>query len=455
MATKTSGDKTAVFETVTPGKALAIMALPTAISQLISFAYQITDAWFIGRTNNQYMIAAISLVQVWFLLVVALANLFGAGGGSLLARLLGKGDEEGARKACSYSIAIAGIVSIVFAIVCFFVMDPMMVALGASENTLGYAHQYTLCFGVFGAVPTILGYCMPMLMRNAGYPKEAGIGVALGSILNIALDPLLMFVIMPDGYQVMAAGLATTIANYIMLAYFIVMFRRLESKSVLQLPRRIEKLDGESKKSIYSVGIPTAIVMILFNSLTVVLNGIAASYSDNTLAAVGIVMKLERLPQNLGFAICLGMVPLLAYNFSKRNYKRMDAVFNVSRLSLIVLGLFSALLFFFAAEPLIHAFLDIDEVVDIGAKFLVSRAFSLPLMLLAFQITYYMQAINKGQFLLLLCVLRHLVFSIPFMIVFNNLFGIEGLMWSQLVADAVNLLVAYPIYLAIKKKTLV
>ena len=316
MFDRAAGDKTAVFETMPVERALGVMALPTIMSQVVSILYNLADTWFIGRTNNPYMIGASSLVLILFLTLVALANLFGTGGGSLMARQMGKGDLESARKTASYSIAMSAIVALAFSLLCLALMDPLLLLLGASENTLEFARQYMLFAVVLGGVPTVLSCAMPMILRNTGYAKEAGIGVALGGIVNIVLDPLFMFCLLPDGYQVLGAGIATMLSNVISLAYFVFVFWRVRDTTVLELPRRLERLDAQSRASIYSVGVPAALVLLLFNSLGVVLNRLAVSYGDVTLAAVGIVMKLERMPQNIGVGICLGMVPLVAYNFA-------------------------------------------------------------------------------------------------------------------------------------------
>ena len=450
MFDRAAGDKTAVFETMPVERALGVMALPTIMSQVVSILYNLADTWFIGRTNNPYMIGASSLVLILFLTLVALANLFGAGGGSLMARQMGKGDLESARKTASYSIAMSAIVALAFSLLCLALMDPLLHLLGASENTLEFARQYMLFAVVLGGVPTVLSCAMPMILRNTGYAKEAGIGVALGGIVNIVLDPLFMFCLLPDGYQVLGAGIATMLSNVISLAYFVFVFWRVRDTTVLELPRRLEHLDAQSRASIYSVGVPAALVLLLFNSLGVVLNRLAVSYGDVTLAAVGIVMKLERMPQNIGVGICLGMVPLVAYNFARGNLGRMDGFFKSARLALLVVGLTSTAAYFLFAEPIVGLFIRDAETVRLGTAFLKARSLSLPFMLIGFEIVHYMQAVGQGRYSLILTVLRHLVLSIPIMVGMNALFGLDGLIWSQTVADVVNAALAVTIYLKVR-----
>ena len=445
-------DKTEVFETMPVPKALAVMALPTVASQVIVLLYNIADTWFIGRTNNPYMIGAASLVLALFLSMAALSNLFGVGGGNLMARLLGKQDFDEARKTASYSIAMAAITALAFSLLCLAFMDPLLRALGASDNTMRYARQYLLFTVVLGGVPTVLSLCMPMLLRNAGYAREAGFGVGLGGVLNITLDPLFMFVLLPDGYQVLGAALATMLSNVVSLVYFILVYRRLRGQTVLELPRRIEKLTGESKRSFYSVGIPAAVILLLYDAVNIVLNRLAVGHGDLALAAVGIVLKVERLPVNIGLGVCLGMVPLVGYNYARRDFQRMDSFFSAARLVVLAVALVSAVCFWLFAEPIVGAFIDDAETVRLGTAFLKGRCVAVPFMLLGFHIVNFMQAVDKGKVSFLLSVIRHLLLNIPAMIVGNALFGLPGLIWSQAVSDGVNIIVTYLIYFRVRKK---
>ena len=433
-------------------RALAVMALPTVLSQVIVLAYNIADTWFIGRTNDPYMIGAASLVLALFLSLAALANLFGVGGGNLMVRQMGEGNPEAARKTVSYSVAMAGLAALGFSLLCLVCMDPLLRLLGASDNTMTFARQYLLFTVVLGGVPAVLSFAMPMLLRNAGYAREAGFGVGLGGVLNIALDPLFMFVLLPDGYQVMGAAMATMLSNLISMVYFLVMFRRLRDRTVLTLPKKLERLSKEARSSFYSVGVPAAIILLLFDLVNIVLNRLAVTHGDIALAAVGIVLKVERLPVNIGLGVCLGMVPLIAYNSAKKDFRRMDRFFSAARISILTVALLSTVIFYLFAEPIVHLFIDDPETVRLGALFLKARCFAAPFMLLGFQVVNFMQAVDQGKVSFLLSIIRHLVLSIPAMILFNALFGISGLIWSQTVSDVINAAVAVLIYLRVHRR---
>ena len=351
-----------------------------------------------------------------------------------------------ARRVASYSLAAAAVSALAFSLLALIAMEPMLKLLGASSNTLPYAKQYVLTTTVFGGLPTILAMAMPQLLRNAGFSKEAGIGVGLGSLLNVLLDPLFMFVLLPKGSEVLGAGIATMLSNVCSLLYFILMFRKLRDQTVLSLPRGIEKIGRDHKRSLYSVGIPAAIAIFFFDLVTIVINRLTASYGDTALAAMGIVLKLERIPIQVGLGVCLGMVPLVAYNYGAGNGPRMRQFVSLARFVILVFSCACALLFWLLAEPLVSAFIADGETVSLGVSFLRGRCLSLPFMMIGYHIVNYMNAVDRGKVSFLLALIRHILLIIPIMILMNRIWGLNGLIWSQLVADFLNAVIAFIIF---------
>ena len=445
-------EKNELFENMKPSKALAVMALPTIASQVVILIYNLADTWYIGRTNNPYMIAASSLALTIYLAIVALSNVFGVGGGSLMVRLAGEKKEADAKKVASYSVAMAAISAIAFSLLVLLFMNPLLGFLGASENTLLYARQYVLTTTVLGGLPTVMSMCMPQLLRNAGYSKEAGIGVGMGSLLNVALDPLFMFVLLPTGSEVLGAGIATMLSNVCSFAYFIIMYRKLREKTVLVLPCRIERIAADYKRSLYSVGIPAAFAIFLYDLVTIVINRLTASYGDIPLAAMGIVLKLERIPINIGLGVCLGMVPLIAYNYGSGNRERMKQFFSLSRIVILGFSCVCVILFWLFARTIVGAFISDEETILQGISFLRGRCFSLPFMMIGYHIVNYMNAVNQGKVSLLLAIIRHILLIIPITILMNRIWGISGLTWAQLVSDFLNALIAMGIFVRVDSK---
>lgn len=435
-----------IFETRPVPCALAKMAIPTIISQLITLVYNVADTWFIGQTNNPYMVAASSLVLTVFLMTTGIANLFGVGGGSLVVRLLGRNDGDEAKKVASLSLVMAAVASLAFSILCFIFMNPLLRLLGASDNTIGFARQYLMFVVVIGCFPTVLANTMSSMVRNIGYSREAGFGLGMGGILNVILDPIFMFVVFPDGYQVVGAAVATMLSNFITLVYFILVYKKLEGKTVLTLPRSIEKIRRESIGSIFSVGIPAAISLLLFDLCNIVINRLASGHGDIELAAIGIVLKVERLPLNIGIGICLGMTPLVAYNYASKNHKRMKDFFRTARLAGLIVSVICVVFYRICASYIIGAFISDADTVRFGTQFLQSRCFATPFMFLSFHMVNFMQAVDRGKVSFQLAVIRQLCLNIPILFLMNMLFGMSGIVWTQLTADFINVVISYVIY---------
>ena len=428
------------------------MALPTVASQMILLIYNIADTWFIGRTDNPAMIGASNLGLTVYLITASLANVFGVGGGSLMVRLIGEKKEDDARKVASYSVIASGIAAAAFSVLTLIFMTPLLTLLGADDATMVYSKQYLVTTVVLGSVPTILSMSMPQLLRNAGYSKEAGLGVGLGSLLNVGLDPLFMFVILPQGYEVLGAGIATMLSNVCSFIYFIVIFRKVRSVTVLKVSFKREKLERAHLKSLYMVGVPAAVSIFLFDLVTIVINRLVTGYGDHVapLAAMGIVLKLERIPINVGLGVCLGMVPLIAYNFGAGNIKRMSRFSSLARWTIVAFSSLCTILFFVFARVLVSRFITDEETVRLGTMFLQARCFALPFMMVGYHVVNYMNAVNKGTVSFILAIVRHVILIIPAMLIMNYIWGIEGLIWSQAVADVINTIVSTVIFLRVR-----
>ena len=162
-----------IFETMPVPKALATLAIPIIISQLIIMIYNLADTFFIGQTNDPYKVAAAALAFVLFFVMNSLSNLFGIGGGSLISRLLGEGRYDDAKKVCSFSFYGTIGITIIYSFVCFIFMDPLLRLMGASDNTIGYAASYLLWVVIIGGIPSTLSMTMAHLLRSEGYAKTS------------------------------------------------------------------------------------------------------------------------------------------------------------------------------------------------------------------------------------------------------------------------------------------
>lgn len=437
-------DNKELFESMPVSKALMVMAVPTIISQLINVVYNIVDTFFIGRTGNSYMVAAVTVSFTLFMITTALSNLFGIGGGSLVARLIGRKDEAEARKVSSFGfyggIAIAASYSLLVGLF----MDPILTLFGASAFTIGYARQYVWLVVIIGGLPEIISGVCAHLLRNTGYSKQASIGLSSGGILNMVLDPLFMFVLLPKGWEVFGAALATLLSNIVACIYMLATLAKVSRVSVLSIRfGDIRGIRPGTVKELFSVGIPSMILTGLFDVANIVLNALMSGYGDLALAAVGIVMKAERLPNAFNIGISQGMLPIVAYNFASGNRERMKRVMNTARIWGIAISLCSILFFEIFASPVVRVFLstavgNMEEsavTIGFGIQFIRIRCIASLPQFLNYYNSYCMQAMGDGRDTLLHSVFRELVFYIPFMFLLNWFFGLYGLVFAIIAGE--------------------
>lgn len=446
MGSETLSPQTRIFRDMPIPAALGKMILPAVISQLIVLIYNMADTFFVGQTGDPYMVASTSLILPVFNITLCLAGLSGIGGGSLISRLLGQNREEEARRVSAFSLWLGFSIAAVFALGTFLFMDPLLGLLGAGVNTYPYARQYAFCVIVLGGIPTVLSNVLANLIRSIGRSREASAGIILGGLLNIALDPLFMFVLLPPGHAVLGAGIATCVSNCVALLFFLRVVLGMGPGSIVTFNPRVGLPARASIAGVFGVGIPSAVATLLFDLDYVVLDKLMVSYHDLALAAIGIVLKVERFPLNVGIGICQGMLPLVAYNYSAGDKKRMEDAIRLSRtLGLVIAGI-SILLYELFAPQLASLFISDSQTVALATQFLRIRVLATPLMFLSFFTVYLFQSFGKGRISLFLGVTRWLGFNIPMLFLLNALVGMYGLVWSQVTADTLTVILSFWVY---------
>lgn len=265
-------------------------------------------------------------------------------------------------------------------------------------------------------------------------------------MLNIALDPLFMFVLLPNGQQVLGAGLATCLSNCVAFLYFAGVLLRMGRGAVITFSPAVGFPRWQSIVSVFGVGVPSAITSFLLDLDYVFIDKLMVGYSDLALASVGIVLKVERFPLNVGIGICQGMMPLVAYNYTARNRQRMEDTVRLARRTGLLVAAVSILLYELFAVQFAHLFIADAQTVELASQFLRIRVLATPLMFMSFFTVYLFQALGQGRIALFLGVTRWLVLNIPMLFLLNALVGMFGLVWAQAVADSLTVLLSLYVY---------
>ena len=439
MARPVSGEE--IFKNMSVPQAVRTMALPAVISQLIVLIYNLADTYFIGQTNDPYMVAGVSLVLPVFNLTLCLGGLFGIGGGALLPKLLAVGDREEASRAAAFCLRYAVVVALAFSALLLGFMRPALRLLGAREHTLEHACTYVRMVLVIGALPTILANVLSNLLRSLGLSREAGVGLALGGVLNIGLDPLFMFVLLPKGSEVLGVGIATLISNVIACGYCLAVFlkkqREIVPRFAAPAPTR------RSVAAVFTVGLPGTIGTLLFDLDYMVLDKLVAGYGDAALAAIGIVLKAERFPQQIGIGLCQGMVPLVAYSYALRDRKRIREIMTVTLRAGFAVALVSVAVYELFTHQIVRLFIADADTLRIGTASLRVRAVAAAIMFFCFFAVFLFQGFGDGKRSTALAILRWAVLNIPMLYLFNAVFGMYGLVWAQVVSDVITVAISF------------
>ncbi|HJB19165.1 MAG TPA: MATE family efflux transporter [Candidatus Bariatricus faecipullorum] len=436
-----------LFETAPVPRAVATLAIPTIISQVVTMIYNLADTFFIGQIGNPYMVAAVSLVSPWFNLLTALGNLFGLGGSSLISRLLGAKQEKDIKYVSAFSIWGGAAVTLLFSIGTYLARRPLLTFLGASPDTYGFAESYLFWVVVLGGVPTMVSLTMGHLLRSEGHARPASAGMMFGGILNVVLDPVLIF-----GFDMGVAGaaIATAFSNAASVVFFVIQYIRLGKKSAVSLHPRYFTFRFVGQ--IFSVGLASALATALGNASNMVIVRLASGYGDIPVAAYGIVKRIDQVPLNVSMGLCQGFMPLVGYNYASGDYKRMRAVSFFSWKTALVMSACFVACFAIFAPQILHLFIPEAETSALGASFLRIACLAVPLTSVNFLISYTLQAMGKGVQSAALTFGRQGLLNIPLLILMNLVVGLYGMIWTQLVVEVIMLPVSLGMYLLTWKR---
>ena len=428
--------KTYLFEEAPLGRAVMTLAIPTVISSLVTVLYNLADTYFVSMLNDSVQNSAVTLAAPVMLAFNAVNNLFGVGSSSLMSRSLGCRDYDTVAKSSAFGFYCSLICGLLFSLLCFTFRTPLLYLLGADADTFEATNQYMFWTVCLGAAPTILNVVMAYLVRSEGSAMHASIGTMTGCLLNIVLDPIF---IMPWGLGMGAAGagLATIISNCVACGYFFVLLAVKRGRTYVCINPGKLSFEGRIVRSVCGVGIPAAIQNLLNVTGMTILNNFTSNYGANAIAAMGICQKLAQVPMYASMGFSQGVMPLVSYNYSSGNIKRMRGGV---RIALIVcLAIMSVVTVLYVAFPafFVRLFMHDEAVVGYGSRFLVGLSLAQPFMCVDFMAVAVFQAVGLGRNSLIFAIMRKIVLEIPAIIVLNMLFPLYGLAYAQLVAEVV------------------
>lgn len=448
---KHKSDRTAVFETIPIRRAVGMQIIPAIASQMIALLYNLADTYFVGMLNEPRQTAAITVVYSSFLMLTAISNLFGVGGASALSRALGRKNPEDARQIASVSFWGGVASSIVFSLLFLALARPVLVLCGATPDIYDIAFGYALWVIVIGGPGIILNTLLSNLIRAEGSAAAASIGVSMGGIMNIILDPLF---VLPQflGLGAVGAGIATAISNFAAAAYFLIYIAvRRENTIVSVNPARLRYI-GKFIKTILTIGFPSAVQYALTVVAVAAQSRFVSQYTTEAMAALGIVKKLDQLPLYFSIGVSSGLLPLLAYNYSSGNQQRRRSAFRFGTTVSFLFSLLCLIVYEIFAPELSSLFISDPLTIAYSAGFLRRMVTAMPMMSVCYPMIIQFQAMGKFKESLVCSVIRKGVLDIPLLFLMNALSGLYGCMWVQPIVDMISLVAAAAFYFSLKKR---
>ncbi len=440
---------TEIFEKESATKALIKLALPTVLGQVMIVLYNMADTFFIGQTNDNIKITAVTMCMPAFMFLSAIANLFGIGGSSVIARALGKSNDSRAKYTCAFCFWGCLIITVFYSIGVYFFMNGFVNFLGgANPYVHALASEYLFCTVVCGGIFTSLASFMSHIVRSEGKSIHASIGVLLGGFLNIILDPVFMFVIMKPGKEVLGAALATAISNFISFLYYVFVSISAQKKgSIIYFRLTKHSFEWEIPRKVLEAGIPACVMTLAENISYSILDNLLSAFGTAVQAGIGIAKKINMLAHSIVRGITQGALPLIGYNYSSgQRIKTKKIIINTVNFSLSAALICTFLMFFFS-HSLIRTFIqDGNNAMQYGVIFLKILCLGGPFSAIAYTFISFFQAVGHGGTSFILALLRKGLLDIPMMFILRYFISLYGVVMATPITDLICCLVSLVLF---------
>lgn len=429
-------------------KLVISLSIPTVLSQMITSIYNMADTYFVTSLGDS-AVGAISIVYALQSIIQAIGFGLAMGASSLVSRKLGQEENQSASKYASCAFYAAFAMGLVLSAGCLINLDGLLRLFGSTETILPYAHDYALII-LLGAPVMCASFVMNNVTRAQGYAVRAMIGLTAGGLLNMLLDPLFIFVFeMGVGGAALATVLSQCVSFLILLSFY------LSGKSIVSLsPKNISKNPSDYGQ-IIKTGLPTVFRQGLGSLSTTLLNVQVKSYGDAAIAAVGIANKIYMLLRSFVLGIGHGFQPVAGYNYGAGKYSRVRKAFWVATaVGTMVSVLASALLLFCSGEIIEFFNPETEETLRIGSRMLIFMGCAIPTLGYSTYVNQLYQSLGYVNGATVLASCRQGIFFVPLVFALPAIWGLDGVLLTQALADGLTFAVSIPFNVYFLKKVL-
>lgn len=429
-----------LFEKTPIPKAYMKMALPVVMGMVVTLIYNLVDTYFIALTGNTDLIAGVSLCAPLFTLLLAIGDIFGIGGSSVISRVLGSHDRDGARSKSTFCIYTSIITGIIFTILMLVFKKQVVMLLGATDNTYDYAQQYytwlilASTFVIFSLVPS-------NLLRAEGKAMESMVGSVVGTVVNIILDPIFIFKL---GLGAAGAAMATAIGYVVTSVFFVIII--VKKSDVLSIDPANLSFDVKTFSGVLAIGLPSSITNLMQTVGITLTNRYLQPYGDDNIAIMGIVLKIVNIAVLVIVGLSFGGQPLIGYCYGAKLKDRLKKIMGFGMALTGGTGLTALFLLSLFSKVILGRFLTDPDMIDMGARMLIFQLLGMPLMGICLIVICTFQATGKaaGAFILSSC--RQGIAFWPALLILSMIAGLNGVIAAQVTADIITTVVAFLLF---------
>ncbi|WP_334328594.1 MATE family efflux transporter [Companilactobacillus sp. HBUAS59699] len=429
-----------LFEKESIPKAYFTLALPVVLGMVASMIYNLADTFFIAQTQNTNLVAGVAICTPLFSFLLALGDIFGLGGSSLISRLLGQTDNESGKRVSSFCFYWGIILGIITAILLILFENPILHLLGANTATYKYAASFYHIMAI-GAPIIIISLVPSNLIRTEGFAKQSMIGTIIGTIVTIILDPILIF---PMNMGAAGAALATVIGYSI--TDIILIWATLKYCNVISVDIHKISINKKLIMQVILIGIPASITNLMQAFGTAIINRYLENYGAVQIAAMGIVLKVYMIIMLIMVGFAFGAQPLIGYNFGARNFDRFKKIIRFDLMVEMVYALVLAIILMIFAPQIVGLFLKDTAVISAGTHILRAFLCTTPFVGAILVFTTVFQSTGKALDAFIMSIARQGVIFYLVIIIASHMFGYYGVVWSQPAADLITFLIGLFLY---------
>lgn len=413
------------------------LAFPVVLGMITTMIYNLADTMFVAKTGNTDLVAGVTIGAPLFTFLIAVSDIFGLGGSSLISRLFGEKRYDLSKRISSFCLFGSVIVGIILTILLLVFAKPILILLGAKTSTYSYAFDFYRIIAL-GSVFIIFSLVPQNLIRTEGLAFEAMLSTMIGTILAIILDPIFLF-----GLKWSATGVGlANIIGYLVTDLLLIFFT-IKNAHYISLNPKIMKISGQNIKDVIAIGIPGSITNFAQSFGMALLNSSLAAYGANKVAAMGITQKIYSIVILVIVGFAFGAQPLIGYNYGAKNWQRLKDILRFDTIVLVSYAIVVGGALIILAKPVTALFMNQPSIVSAGSYMLIATIITTPFVGILLVYTTVFQSIGNAWGAFVMAITRQGIIYFIVLEILKSTLGYHGIVWSQALSDILTWIIGY------------